>query len=80
MTPEKFNDLTVFQNEFADISKEEQVKRLHELLGPHMLRRLKADVLKVGTTVPFFGFGVSFDYIYAVPLRMLFSLLACPFR
>lgn len=47
LTPEKFNDLTVFQNEFADISKEEQVKRLHEMLGPHMLRRLKADVLKV---------------------------------
>jgi len=47
LTPEKFNDLTVFQNEFADISKEEQVKRLHEMLGPHMLRRLKVDVLKV---------------------------------
>ncbi|XP_050421569.1 chromodomain-helicase-DNA-binding protein Mi-2 homolog [Adelges cooleyi] len=46
LTPDKFNDLTVFQNEFADISKEEQVKRLHEMLGPHMLRRLKADVLK----------------------------------
>lgn len=47
LTPEKFNDLQIFQNEFADISKEEQVKRLHDLLGPHMLRRLKADVLKV---------------------------------
>lgn len=47
LTPEKFNDLSAFQNEFADISKEEQVKRLHEMLGPHMLRRLKADVLKV---------------------------------
>uniref|UniRef100_A0A8D8WT53 Chromodomain-helicase-DNA-binding protein Mi-2 homolog n=1 Tax=Cacopsylla melanoneura TaxID=428564 RepID=A0A8D8WT53_9HEMI len=46
LTPEKFNDLTLFQAEFAEISKEEQVKRLHELLGPHMLRRLKADVLK----------------------------------
>lgn len=46
LTPEKFNDLQIFQNEFADISKEEQVKRLHDLLGPHMLRRLKADVLK----------------------------------
>ncbi|XP_065200189.1 chromodomain-helicase-DNA-binding protein Mi-2 homolog isoform X2 [Planococcus citri] len=46
LTPEKFNDLSAFQNEFADISKEEQVKRLHEMLGPHMLRRLKADVLK----------------------------------
>ncbi|RZF43693.1 hypothetical protein LSTR_LSTR010775 [Laodelphax striatellus] len=46
LTPEKFNDLSAFQNEFADISKEEQVKKLHEMLGPHMLRRLKADVLK----------------------------------
>lgn len=45
---DKFNDLAAFQNEFADISKEEQVKKLHEMLGPHMLRRLKADVLKVG--------------------------------
>lgn len=42
----KFNDLAVFQSEFADVAKEEQVKRLHEMLGPHMLRRLKADVLK----------------------------------
>ncbi|CAB0014126.1 unnamed protein product [Nesidiocoris tenuis] len=47
LTPDKFNELANFQAEFADISKEEQVKRLHELLGPHMLRRLKADVLKV---------------------------------
>uniref|UniRef100_A0A146KVC0 Chromodomain-helicase-DNA-binding protein Mi-2 n=2 Tax=Lygus hesperus TaxID=30085 RepID=A0A146KVC0_LYGHE len=46
LTPDKFNELSNFQAEFADISKEEQVKRLHELLGPHMLRRLKADVLK----------------------------------
>ncbi|KAJ8971465.1 hypothetical protein NQ317_001239 [Molorchus minor] len=43
---QKFNDLATFQAEFADISKEDQVKKLHELLGPHMLRRLKADVLK----------------------------------
>lgn len=42
----KFNDLAEFQSEFADVAKEEQVKRLHEMLGPHMLRRLKADVLK----------------------------------
>jgi chromodomain-helicase-DNA-binding protein 4 len=46
LNSQKFNDLATFQNEFADISKEEQVKKLHELLGPHMLRRLKADVLK----------------------------------
>jgi len=36
----------MFLEEFADISKEEQIKRLHELLGCHLLRRLKADVLK----------------------------------
>lgn len=43
---DKFNDLSAFQGEFADISKEDQVKKLHDMLGPHMLRRLKADVLK----------------------------------
>lgn len=46
LSRDKFNDLTAFQNEFADVAKEEQVKRLHEMLGPHMLRRLKSDVLK----------------------------------
>ncbi|CAD7006147.1 unnamed protein product [Ceratitis capitata] len=46
LSRDKFSDLNAFQNEFADVSKEEQVKRLHEMLGPHMLRRLKADVLK----------------------------------
>jgi len=46
LTPHKFNDLSAFQTNFEDIGKEEQVRLLHELLGPHMLRRLKADVLK----------------------------------
>ncbi|KAH8264948.1 hypothetical protein KR038_008669, partial [Drosophila bunnanda] len=46
LSRDKFNDLQAFQGEFADVSKEEQVKRLHEMLGPHMLRRLKTDVLK----------------------------------
>ena len=46
LTPSKFNDLSQFQSSFEDIAKEEQVRKLHELLGPHMLRRLKADVLK----------------------------------
>lgn len=41
-----FSDLQTFQNEFADISKDDQVRKLHEMLGPHLLRRLKADVLK----------------------------------
>ena len=34
------------QREFADISKEEQIARLHERLERHLLRRVKADVLK----------------------------------
>nr|CAH8824715.1 unnamed protein product [Trichobilharzia regenti] len=46
MTPEKFNDMQGFLDEFADISKEEQVKKLHDMLGQHLLRRLKADVLQ----------------------------------
>ena len=29
-----------------DAGKEEQIRRLHELLGPKLLRRLKTDVLK----------------------------------
>ncbi|XP_017051832.1 chromodomain-helicase-DNA-binding protein 3 [Drosophila ficusphila] len=46
LSPHKFDNLRAFQDEFADVTKEEQVKRLHEILRPHMLRRLKADVLK----------------------------------
>ncbi|XP_069984157.1 chromodomain-helicase-DNA-binding protein Mi-2 homolog isoform X8 [Penaeus vannamei] len=46
LCPEKFSDLSSFQNEFEDIAKEDQIKKLHDLLGPHMLRRLKTDVLK----------------------------------
>lgn len=39
------SDLESFTKEFAEISKEDQIQKLHSLLGPHMLRRLKADVL-----------------------------------
>uniref|UniRef100_A0A4W6EI07 Chromodomain helicase DNA binding protein 5 n=1 Tax=Lates calcarifer TaxID=8187 RepID=A0A4W6EI07_LATCA len=46
LTPDRFNNLEGFLEEFADISKEDQIKKLHDLLGPHMLRRLKADVFK----------------------------------
>lgn len=38
--------LEIFLEEFADIAKEDQIKKLHDMLGPHMLRRLKADVFK----------------------------------
>lgn len=40
------SSLEQFQEEFEDISKEDQVSKLHDLLAPHLLRRLKADVLK----------------------------------
>ncbi|CAG2109145.1 unnamed protein product, partial [Medioppia subpectinata] len=46
LSPHRFDDMEGFLNEFADIAKEEQVKKLHDMLGPHLLRRLKADVLK----------------------------------
>ncbi|XP_022104217.1 chromodomain-helicase-DNA-binding protein 5-like isoform X2 [Acanthaster planci] len=46
MSSDEFSNLQVFLDEFEDISKEDQIKKLHDLLGPHMLRRLKADVLK----------------------------------
>ncbi|XP_061566554.1 chromodomain-helicase-DNA-binding protein 3 isoform X2 [Cololabis saira] len=46
LTPNRFNNLEGFLEEFADISKEDQIKKLHDLLGPHMLRRMKADVFK----------------------------------
>ncbi|XP_053725043.1 chromodomain-helicase-DNA-binding protein 5 isoform X2 [Synchiropus splendidus] len=46
LTPDRFNNLEGFLEEFADISKEDQIKKLHDLLGPHMLRRLKVDVFK----------------------------------
>ncbi|CAJ0577942.1 unnamed protein product, partial [Mesorhabditis spiculigera] len=42
----RFNNLEAFTQEFAEISKEDQIQKLHSLLGPYMLRRLKADVLK----------------------------------
>ena len=45
LVPQKFHDLHGFLEEFAVISKEDQVKKLHDMLGKHMLRRLKADVL-----------------------------------
>lgn len=45
LSPERFYDLNNFTREFAEISKEDQIQKLHALLGPHMLRRLKADVL-----------------------------------
>ena len=35
-----------FLSEFSEISKDEQVRKMHDMLAPHMLRRMKMDVLK----------------------------------
>ncbi|KAH8939040.1 hypothetical protein BDL97_15G016300 [Sphagnum fallax] len=42
----KFGSLEEFQQEFRDINQEEQVGRLHKMLAPHLLRRVKKDVMK----------------------------------
>ncbi|KAK4755859.1 hypothetical protein SAY87_009616 [Trapa incisa] len=42
----KFGSLEEFQKEYKDINREEQISRLHTMLGPHLLRRLKKDVMK----------------------------------
>ena len=46
LSKDKFGSIQEFLDMFSDISKEEQVKKLHDLLASHMLRRLKQDVLK----------------------------------
>ncbi|KAK4769193.1 hypothetical protein SAY86_027343 [Trapa natans] len=42
----KFGSLEEFQEEFKDINQEEQISRLHKMLAPHLLRRIKKDVMK----------------------------------
>ncbi|XP_011622141.1 CHD3-type chromatin-remodeling factor PICKLE isoform X2 [Amborella trichopoda] len=42
----KFASLEEFQEEFKDINQEEQIARLHKMLAPHLLRRVKKDVMK----------------------------------
>ncbi|PFX26138.1 chromodomain-helicase-DNA-binding protein 4-like isoform X3 [Stylophora pistillata] len=46
LDPKEFRNQNTFLTEFEDVAKEDQIKKLHDILGPHMLRRLKADVLK----------------------------------
>lgn len=42
----KFPSIEEFQEEFKDINQEEQIAKLHKLLAPHLLRRVKKDVMK----------------------------------
>ncbi len=46
LAKDRFPSLEKFQDTFSDLSKEEQISQLHSLLGPHLLRRMKVDVLK----------------------------------
>ena len=46
MCGSQFAELGEFQREFESLGEEEQVERLHRMLAPHLLRRLKRDVLK----------------------------------
>lgn len=41
----KFDSWEEFEESFASISDEEQVSELHRKLSPHLLRRLKKDVM-----------------------------------
>ncbi|KAL4421743.1 hypothetical protein ABPG77_002359 [Micractinium sp. CCAP 211/92] len=46
LEPQRFDSLDAFEQEFRDISHEQQVERLHTLLRPHLLRRMKTDVMQ----------------------------------
>ena len=46
LQPDRFVSLERFEHEFSHIDKEEQIARLHKMLAPHLLRRLKEDVMK----------------------------------
>uniref|UniRef100_A0A183E8B4 DNA helicase n=1 Tax=Gongylonema pulchrum TaxID=637853 RepID=A0A183E8B4_9BILA len=48
LSPERFYDMDSFTHEFAEISKEDQIQKLHSLLGPHMLPSIEAPKLKNG--------------------------------
>ena len=46
LTPETFKSVDEFKQQFGDpLTREQQINKLHKLLAPHMLRRVKADVL-----------------------------------
>ena len=46
LDPAKFPDPEVVALEFRDLNHQEQVSALHARLKPHLLRRVKRDVLK----------------------------------
>ncbi|KAK9818901.1 hypothetical protein WJX74_010226 [Apatococcus lobatus] len=46
LEPVKFGSMERLEAEYADLAECNKVEKLHELLKPHLLRRMKADVLK----------------------------------
>lgn len=46
LEPDKFSEVDEFQTMFANIGTGEQVEKLHAIIGPHLLRRMKKDVQK----------------------------------
>ena len=46
MQPERFEDLAQFQTDFGDMKDASQLEKLHAVLKPYMLRRMKEDVEK----------------------------------
>ena len=46
MQPERVEDLAQFQADFGDMKDASQLEKLHDVLKPYMLRRMKEDVEK----------------------------------
>lgn len=46
LTPKLVYNLEGFLEELSNTAKEDQIKKLHNMRSPHMLRCLKADVFK----------------------------------
>ncbi|GFH27683.1 uncharacterized protein HaLaN_26047, partial [Haematococcus lacustris] len=46
LEPAKFESQEQFEQQFSDLAREQQVSMLHTQLEPHLLRRMKKDVLR----------------------------------
>lgn len=42
--PDNFNSFDTFMDQYGELKTKEQIDRLHKLLRPHFLRRLKDEV------------------------------------
>eukprot|EP00002_Diphylleia_rotans_P023752 TRINITY_DN4674_c0_g1_i4.p1 TRINITY_DN4674_c0_g1~~TRINITY_DN4674_c0_g1_i4.p1 ORF type:complete len:721 (-),score=143.17 TRINITY_DN4674_c0_g1_i4:311-2473(-) len=44
--PDKFNSIDEFNSKFSSLTESETITELHKMLAPHLLRRVKKDVLQ----------------------------------